>query len=670
MCAESRQPLTAILQRGPCINRLPNLPIAAYSTRAFGAPSSVDATAEVDNPAQWDAGQVKQLFFMEHNGGQWKEYADKFKGLTGEDLTALTEEDFLRRAPDNGDVIYNDWQALVARWVPQMEHHWMEFAGKVDSTPWEPDLEATQHIQQLLHMEPRKVEFGCDGDYLEVFQMDTPLQSDDYATSSALVVLPNMRLMWECFSNRSADVPVGKDQRWVVVGSPGLGKSRSIPYAIRLMIQRRRELVKDGVPMPVVVFEHRNDKLTWVFAPVDADAKDTEYQAWSVPRSKWAADVMPAVRNQHNILVVDASQPPGHGGEMPGLFAATTVYVCSPDPRHYSEFAKHKGEGTFIYGGPGCAEALVAAAKYMAPDRGLSDAEVRRRIEVVGPFPRRVFATPAGYTAFKKAIDSAMSQHPEEVKAVLLGGPFRFDSSPYEMLKPLSAVFMFVVENNIRRVRFVSNYARSHVGLTLTRVVFTALLANTKPDVESEELWETMEFMAFRLVHSGAWSARIEPHAGDGSDVEGESVSIKTKPGTGPVTMRTPPWDAVYAELKTLELWDGPHADGKAEEALGPAIILGGNFSVVDLMDGRNRGYQVTNVRKKRFKQSTVDNLRKKLGLTATQTLHIIITHLPGRRPEVALPRGGLYGAKVYFTSVPAPYGEGEEVWKAALEGV
>lgn len=56
-----------------------------------------------------------QRWFATHKDGKWGKYAHKFAELTGDEMTALSEEAFLRRVPDNGDVIHNDWRALLAK---------------------------------------------------------------------------------------------------------------------------------------------------------------------------------------------------------------------------------------------------------------------------------------------------------------------------------------------------------------------------------------------------------------------------------------------------------------------------------------------------------------------------------------------------------------------------
>jgi len=58
---------------------------------------------------EWTEDEVEKWFLE----GRFAEFAPKFKGLSGKSLAGLQKEDFLRRCPEMGDVIYNAVQALL-----------------------------------------------------------------------------------------------------------------------------------------------------------------------------------------------------------------------------------------------------------------------------------------------------------------------------------------------------------------------------------------------------------------------------------------------------------------------------------------------------------------------------------------------------------------------------
>ena len=86
--------------------------IGARFFTAAAADAAAAAAAPAGDPKEWGADEV-QAWFQAHEDGIWAEYAPKFARLTGAKMSALEKEDFLRRVPDNGDVIYNDWRARL-----------------------------------------------------------------------------------------------------------------------------------------------------------------------------------------------------------------------------------------------------------------------------------------------------------------------------------------------------------------------------------------------------------------------------------------------------------------------------------------------------------------------------------------------------------------------------
>ena len=98
----------------PCCRPSP----AALTALTGAAPGESDTVVDVErvldgDPRDWDEEEV-QTWFETHNRGQWVEYASKFKGLSGQQMSAFTKDDFLLVVdPPFGSAIYNDWQALL-----------------------------------------------------------------------------------------------------------------------------------------------------------------------------------------------------------------------------------------------------------------------------------------------------------------------------------------------------------------------------------------------------------------------------------------------------------------------------------------------------------------------------------------------------------------------------
>jgi len=80
--------------------------------------------------------------------------------------------------------------------------------------------------------------------------MKTTLQQDEQRTTSTLVIPSGTRGCWDELLDHTKEDVVG--QRYVVIGTPGVGKSRSLNYLIREIIFKHRD--KGSLP-PAIVFE-------------------------------------------------------------------------------------------------------------------------------------------------------------------------------------------------------------------------------------------------------------------------------------------------------------------------------------------------------------------------------------------------------------------------------
>jgi hypothetical protein len=59
------------------------------------------------DPTKWSVDQVQE-WFAAHKLGKWRKHALQFADVDGEELCEMEKEDFLRRVPCNGDIIFND----------------------------------------------------------------------------------------------------------------------------------------------------------------------------------------------------------------------------------------------------------------------------------------------------------------------------------------------------------------------------------------------------------------------------------------------------------------------------------------------------------------------------------------------------------------------------------
>jgi hypothetical protein len=537
-----------------------------------------------------------------------------------------------------------------------------------DRVSWQYDTNATAYIQELLATEPKLVEVISEGEvfegHLEVTEMVNVLQRNELATSPTLVVPPSTRGMWdEVVRSTCAEV---SDQRVLVVGSPGVGKSRSINHFIREVVHAHR-LKGWAHPMPVIVFEHRKDKTVWLFAPLDPASRRAEYEAFSVDRSEFSERKVAALHCPTNYYIVDSSQAEA-GSSAPALLPATTVFVCSPDARHYSEWLKDIQRGFRIYCPSWSPGALLAGRPYMSD---LGEEEVSRRMEIVGPIPRRVFATMPDFEAFRRKIDSALRDNQADIEAVLREGAEGIEAEHNHDGKPRSSVFSYgVLEGDYKTptVHFVSDYARLRVGFNVLKMVFSSVQHNADPR-RSTELAHTFERLTFVLLRGG-WQAQLSPLLPSVSGREGPTIAVLRGPALA-LPGGKGLWGRMISQMRLMPLWDGC-----SPLPLASPVLAASNFLLIDVADARNRGFNMTVGRTHAMPTlSQVKKLRDLLGLEEGQLLHVVYLVLPAHFSSFNLswPSSDVdrlhSRVRVYKAEVPSPLTEpGESMWRTALE--
>ena len=525
------------------------------------------------------------------------------------------------------------------------EIHWwqsLKVGGNVfplDKHKWCYDEVASTYLQELESVDPIciPVDLGtastqqCEADdeeqNLHVFEMERSLQHDESSTSTTLVLPKSTRDFWETVCE--VGIRPDKINRLLVVGTPGMGKSRSINYFLRVIIQNQRNLpAEDDRSMPVIVFAHRKDKRVWLFAPENPNDRYGKYSAFKLSLHDFAEDVCSALNMRHNYYIVDTAM--AENADMPILCNANTIYVCSPDPRHYSEYEKHSTQ-TFYFP---CwrQEYIRAAAQYMVPRNSpLTPDEAVARAQVVGPIPRRVYGSQENYDVFQKRIDNFIQDKQQDAFNVLQTGAYAIQSR--SGMNPRSTIFMYETSLassfKVANIHIVSYYARMRLDMNCLKLVMSTIRGNTVVDRQTEYgrlfevatthlIWKiglTSDLISLAYQHKeGMTGGRLEP-------VETKrKISIAKCPSTCTREFMMDNKNQMYAQMKKLETVN--------DVCAGPnhtIFYVGKNFPLIDAADARNRGYNFTLQNSPRTLDLTaVANVRAKLGLKGSEIFNLI----------------------------------------------
>ena len=186
---------------------------------------------------------------------------------------------------------------------------------------WKHDEDATEFANELRTVSLlTNNSVGIDLDLaqnasMEIYPLTRSLNPDDQS-KPFLFVRNQTRVVWNMAMNKS---------RVAVIGSPGIGKSFSIFYFLRLLMQENQTFV----------FEARKWGSVYLFQP-----GSRAYTVSSVLLEHWAPRGCKELQVSQNHYVIDPDR--AEGGKVVSVIA-NPIIAPSPDVNHLGEFRKTRG---------------------------------------------------------------------------------------------------------------------------------------------------------------------------------------------------------------------------------------------------------------------------------------------------------------------------------------
>ena len=512
----------------------------------------------------------------------------------------------------------------------QVQRWWKKFGDHVDKLPWEVSTSATKYINELLTCpskflkvsSPTEEEDEEQGSSepsavpnpeLEVLELSNWLFHDKGGGGGQNLVLPfTTRGMWEQLL-QAIEPRDDKPQRFTVVGTPGVGKSSTIPYFIRQFINKRRQ--EPNPSSPIVVFECRKDRSVWLFAPEIEGSVDCQYEAFFVGLMQWEPRLSAALSNFSTCFIVDAAQ--AESTWMPALVNATSILVASPDPRHFSEFQKHLVRGFTVYCSMWTPDELVTAAPFMGTTLG--EKELRERMAIVGPIPRRVLDDDV-FRNFQTKLKASIPLQTRDFADIITGPETELFAEKDKDNRPRSTLFGFRVRKSDDgkwdyrdvHIDFVSKHARERLDGEMYEELLTRLSikGGKRLGVCFGGVFEDLVFHQLSKPDNRSLRlTRIDDGSLDEIEISIAGEGIKVESG-----MKQ---EEIYDKIQNL-------AEYPRTGEVGPALLIGSNFPVCDVVVQRNLVLNATLNPKHSLSLKLVEQYRQKAGVDKHSELHLV----------------------------------------------
>ena len=343
---------------------------------------------------------------------------------------------------------------------------------------WKHDENATKFANELRTVSSLKNNsVGIDLDLaknvsMEIYPLTRSLNPDD-GSKPFLFVRNQTRVVWNMTLNK---------RRVAVIGSPGIGKSFSIFYFLRLLMQENQTFV----------FEARKWAIVYLFQP---DSK--AYTVSSMELKHWSASGCKELQVSQNHYVIDPDR--AERGTVVSV-CANTIIAPSPDVNHLGEFKKTRGL-VKLYMAPLTLEETLVYASYF----GIDQQRATQLFQDFGGVLRKVMAAEAEVKDLRKERESVVGDKGLVRTFFNSGGVLHYSNKA----KPLSQVFL-IVPSEEDPTDYHVEFAGSGSENALVNKFETELNTLLRPLQQGSQLLDDIfESFAHNILSSGGNSFHI-----------------------------------------------------------------------------------------------------------------------------------------------------------------
>eukprot|EP00615_Pteridomonas_danica_P016902 CAMPEP_0114401950 /NCGR_PEP_ID=MMETSP0102-20121206/17629_1 /TAXON_ID=38822 ORGANISM="Pteridomonas danica, Strain PT" /NCGR_SAMPLE_ID=MMETSP0102 /ASSEMBLY_ACC=CAM_ASM_000212 /LENGTH=745 /DNA_ID=CAMNT_0001565279 /DNA_START=14 /DNA_END=2249 /DNA_ORIENTATION=+ len=203
----------------------------------------------------------------------------------------------------------------VVRGEPWMVGVIAEVGG---TTKWKHDDGRTTFANQLRNFDG--IEMGKN-----VRQFPLTRTLDQKEVSAPLIVRSGVKLMWESVLKDILDNPEKKVTTSIVTGNPGVGKTRSMDYLLRLLLLRNE----------LVFYDQREIGVVFVFVPPDIHKLDNTYRVYFTENLTGSETWLSSQSGQSPpFYLYNPAHDSNKNGIPLGNLHFHLVIAASPNPKH------------------------------------------------------------------------------------------------------------------------------------------------------------------------------------------------------------------------------------------------------------------------------------------------------------------------------------------------
>jgi hypothetical protein len=352
-------------------------------------------------------------------------------------------------------------------------------------------LRAQAFVESVMTQRPEPIA-GTDG-----MSVMRDVQMLETGVSRNIVIRKVTRPFWQACID-TADTP-GMRCRVCAVGTPGIGKTASTPYLIKMLLERKK----------TVVYRVREpQEAGWIYEFIPGSGDGDSVTANVYPEQAFKSGV-PSLRLSSTYYVVD----PGDTNDSckpSSLFRPKVIIVASPDSKHWggSSFSKERDDvhGRIKVFPVWELEELLQARPILRPE--MTNDEVENRYYQVGGVPRHIFCDGESFDEALERQSGAMNDLTAEQLRRLANINVK-SATTFDTSQPKSALIGFRVsdkdDGTFRR------YAVDVIAPRVVASVFREFLKSLWQDLSlpsAANPWIFEAYTRYLLVTSSTFQCR------------------------------------------------------------------------------------------------------------------------------------------------------------------
>eukprot|EP00978_Attheya_sp_CCMP212_P004726 scaffold10364_cov61-Attheya_sp.AAC.2 len=341
------------------------------------------------------------------------------------------------------------------------------------------------------------VDVGVDVDVGNLIKGVMRSVPDHYsATARNIIIREDDHTFWNKIIADLAKEGPFASKRVVVVGSPGIGKSTTAAYAIRLLWQKEK----------TIVYKYRTEDDSGYYVEFTPSPSSNQVTIELYPEQTTASDI-PSLLDTETYYLVDPGRTKTSCN--PGPFVlARVVIVASPDEQHWGGSGFRKNDQTTLGGEiryfPAWTLPQLQAASTQVSNVQFQNGQVAELYSIFGGVPRQVF-DPAKTEQNKNDLKTKVEAIPDQQLQNIVTGQINRHSG-FGADQPGSGVVEFVPYDDFQKVqlKLISSWVLKWVRTRFMDSIWTPMV--TYPSPISWQLLE--DYMLHALQNANQYTTR------------------------------------------------------------------------------------------------------------------------------------------------------------------